>query len=310
MSVEKTRNGIQKQTKRGFTAVGERQAIIFLFLLLPVGLLLLFSYYPAAKLIELSFSNWNGFSSSYDYVGLGNYKAVFQDARVLRAFANTLAHVALGVLQVFLGLYLAIVLNTNIRFRNFFRSMLFVPYVLNSIAVAFMFNFLYKVDTNPVNLFLQSVGLGRYAVHWLSESYFSNFSLAFIGMWCYTGFHIILFIGALQSIPLEQFEAADIDGANFGQKLFRIVIPSIKKIVGLNLFLALNGSLQAYYQVFVITKGGPAGATDTFVTATLSTAFDFSNFGKASAMGVVLFLIIAAVVVLQRKIVEKGRIVS
>ena len=305
--IEKAMSDTRKKRNKVCFGKSEEKWVIFLFLFLPVGLLLLFSYYPALKLVELSFSDWNGFSAEYGYVWFENYRAIFQDTKILRAFINTMAYVVIGLVQVLAGLYLAILLNTNIRFRNFYKAVLFMPYVLNTIAVAFMFNFLYGFETNPINLFLNAVGLGKYAVHWLSESYLSNFSLAFIGMWCYTGFAIILFIGALQSIPLEQFEAADIDGANFWHKIRYIVIPGIKSIVGLNLFLSLNGSLQAYYQPFVITKGGPAGATDTFVTSTMSTAFDYSNFGKASAMGVVLFLVISAVVLLQKKIIGKEK---
>ena len=285
---------------------GEKRLVIVLFLLMPVGLLLLFSCYPAVKLIELSFTDWNGYSVEYGFVGLHNYLLVFKDAKILRAFANTFAYIVIAVVQTFLGLYLAIVLNTSLRGRNFFKSALFVPYVLNGVAVAFMFNYLYNYTTSPVNLILNKIGLGEYAIQWLSDSYFSNFSLAFIGMWSFTGLTMIIFIGALQSIPMELFEAADIDGASFGHKIRYIVYPSIKKIVELNLFLSLNGAFQAYFQAFVITKGGPAGATDTFVTSAIRTAFDYSNFGKASAMGVVLLVIVAVVTSLQKLFLRKG----
>jgi multiple sugar transport system permease protein len=180
-----------------------------------------------------------------------------------------------------------------------------MPYILNGVATAFMFSFLYNFDSSPVNVVLRSVGLGKLAVKWLGIGYFSNFSLAFIGLWKYTGFAMVVFLGALKSIPEEYYEAAEMDGANFWQKTRFITLPAIKAVVQVNLFLAINGALQAFFEAFVITKGGPAGRTSTFVTSTVSTAFQFHDFGKASAMGVVLVLIVVALVSMQRAVLRE-----
>ena len=152
---------------------------------------------------------------------------------------------------------------------------------------------------------LTQIGLQDYCIHWLGDSYLSNLALAFIGLWRFTGYGMILYIGALQSIPSSLFEAAELDGAGFWHTIRHIVVPEIRPVIGLNLFLNINGSLQAFDQAFVITKGGPNGATETFVTGTLKTAFDYSNFGKASAMGVVL-LAICIIVQLAQKLLLKG----
>lgn len=277
----------------------------FLFLLIPTLILLVFTYYPAARLLELSFSDWNGYSPDYDYVGFENYLEIFQNKKVIRSFLNTLAYVVIAVIQTFLGLYFAIILTTNLRGRKFFRSLFFVPYVMNAVAVSFMFNYMYNYETNPINVLLTRLGLEEYCIRWLSTSYFSNFSLAFIGLWCFTGYAMVLFIGALQSIPKSHLEAADLDGANFWQKVRYMVIPEIRSVIGICLFLNLNGALQAYDFAFVITKGGPSGATETFVSMSVKQAYDFSKYGKASAMGVVVLLVVILVQMVQKKLVEK-----
>lgn len=290
---------------RGSALRREEKRVSFLFLIIPTLILLVFTYYPAAKLIELSFSNWNGYARSYKYIGFENYLKILKDKDAIKAFANTFAYVVIGVIQTFLGLYLAIILNTNIKFKNFFRSLFFIPYVLNGVAVSYMFNYIYNFETNPINAILTAVGLEELCIHWLGTSYFSNFALAFIGLWRFTGYGMLLFLGALQSIPSSHFEAADLDGAGFWDKVRYIIIPEIRPVIGLSLFLNLNGSLQAYDQAFVITGGGPNGATETFVTATMKTAFDYSKFGKASAMGIVLLVIVIIVEAIQKKLVEK-----
>ena len=116
---------------------------------------------------------------------------------------------------------------------------------------------------------------------------------------------MVLYIGALQSIPKSHLEAAELDGATFWQKVRYMIIPDIRAVIGINLFLNLNGALQAYDQAFVITNGGPAGATETFVTASIKTAYDYSKYGKASAMGIVLLILVIVVEIIQHLLVEK-----
>ena len=283
----------------------EEKRTSFLFLLIPTLILLAFTYYPAVRLVELSFSDWNGVSQQYGYVGWNNYLKVFQDKNIIRSFLNTLAYVGISVIQTFLALYFAIILTSNIRGRNWLRSLFFIPYVLNGVAVSYMFNYVYSYGTNPINVILCKLGLDQYLIHWLSPAYFSNICLAFIGLWRFTGYGMVLYIGALQSIPKSHLEAAELDGANFWQKVRYMIIPDIRAVIGINLFLNLNGALQAYDQAFVITNGGPSGATETFVTASIKTAYDYHKYGKASAMGIVLLALVIVVEIVQNLLVEK-----
>lgn len=282
----------------------QKNLILVTFLFLPLAFLLIFTFYPALKLLELSFAQWDGMSPNYGYAGISNYIDVFKDVAVLKTFENNMAYVIISIIQTFLALYLSIILNGKLYAKNFFKSIIFMPYILNGVAVVFMFTYFYDFERGPINLLLKAIGLGGLSIRWLSESYFSNFSLAMIGLWRYTGFAMVIFLGALQSIPGDIYEAADIDGTNFFQKIRYITIPSIKNVIELNLILSINGALQAYFEAFIVTKGGPAGRTDTFVTSTLNIAFTYQNFGKASAMGIILLITVIAIVVMQRKILN------
>lgn len=272
------------------------------FLLIPLTLTAIFSYYPLLKLFQLSFTDWNGATSFFNFIGLKNYLAIFSDGEIFSVLKNNLAYVIISFVQVIFGVYLAIILNAHLRARNFFKSVIFMPYIINGVAVAFMFNFMYDFQDGPLNVILRGIGLGDYAIRWLGDNYFINFSLAFIGLWRYVGFAMVIFLGGLQSISFELYEAADMDGASFFQKIRFIILPGIKRIIELNLLLGLNGSLQVFFEPFVITNGGPGGMSETFVTKTLKMAFNFQNFGVASAMGVVLLIIILVIIGGQRLI--------
>ena len=177
-----SRRAVRKKRFLRSTLSAQQKRTSYLFLLIPTLLLLVFTYYPALKLVELSFTDWNGRSAAYDYVGLKQYIKVFTDPKIIRSFVNTFAYVAIGVIQTFLAFYLAIILNTNIRGRNFLRSLFIVPYVLNGVAVSYMFNYIYNFNTNPINYILTQLGLQDYCIHWLGDSYLSNLALAFIGL--------------------------------------------------------------------------------------------------------------------------------
>lgn len=284
----------------------QKKITIITFLLVPLILLLGFSYFPAIKLFQFSFTDWDGMASTFKYIGLDNYKEIFQDNTAIETLTNNIAYILAVIVQVVLGLYFAIILDSNIRAKKFFRSAVFMPYILNGMAVAFMFNYMYNFDDGPINVVLRALGLGKYAIHFLGNTWYSNLSLAFLMIWKSTGFTMVIFLGALQSISKEQYEAANIDGSNFFQNIIYIALPSIKPVIVINLFLSLNGGLQAFFEPFILTQGGPGIRTATFALNAYYQAFRFNNFGIASALGVFLLLIIIVVMIFQKAVVGGG----
>ncbi len=279
--------------------------LIIGFLFIPMILLGLFSYYPLAKLIQLSFTDWNGMSPKLNYIGIRNYKDILSQKELFSTFANNMAYVLTAILQQFAGLFLAVLLNSNIRMKTTFRAILFMPYIINGVAVAFMFNYMYDYSNSPINLVLNALGVS--SVHFISSSYMTNFALSFISFWKYVGYTMVIYLAALQSIPSEVYEAARIDGAGFFGTIAYITFPNIKSMLKVSLLLSLNGALQVYFEPFLITKGGPNGRTATFISKSLELAYNYRKYGKAATMGVILLVMIMLLVVVQRVLLREEK---
>lgn len=283
-----------------FSFKTQRYLILFGFLTIPVLLSLTFSYYPAISLLYYSLTDWTGLGWDMNFIGLDNYKEIFTKPEVFGALKNNLYYFIGGLVQVALSLYFAVILTGKLRGRNGFRAMLFIPYVLHSVATVIMFKNLYHMEYGSLNVLLGSIGLESWQQAWLGNKHLVNFSLAFISMWKYMGLNMVIFIGALQSIPSDLYEAASIDGANSRQKFRFITLPSIRKVMELMLILTLTGALEAFDIPYVMLLG--ANDTSTFVIKTVDTAFKYQNFGLASAMAVVLLIMVLIFIVIQRKL--------
>ncbi len=280
----------------------QKYIILITFLLVPLTLLMTFSYYPAVNLFYISFTSWDGLDAHKHWIGLANYIELLSSPDIFKVFSHNLAYFIVGISQNIAALLFAIILNTKLKGRYFFRVILFLPFIINSVAVAFMFGYMYDSQHGAFNMIIQSLGLGNYTQRWLGNEHIVNYSLAFVNMWKYMGFNMVIYLAGIQSIPDDLYEAAKIDGATSFQTIRFITIPNLKKIIELSMFLILIGALEAFDLPFILTKGGPLGASETFVTKTIDTAFQFSNFGLASAMGVILMVIVIILITIQKKV--------
>lgn len=282
----------------------QKKIIIVTFLFLPVLLMLTFAYYPAVKLFQYSATDWNGATRALHYIGLENYSEILRNEDYRFISSNNLVYFGAAFIQIVLGLFLAVILNAKLKGVNFARSVIFMPYIMNGAAIAYIFNFMYNYEQSPINQFLKLIGLGKYAIRFISDSYWTNLPLALIGVWSYTGFFMVLYLGALQSVPVSFYEAAEIDGANFLQKLWFITIPNIRTVIELTVFLGINGSVQTFIQPLLVTQGGPGIRTETIVSYILKVAFKFSNYGLASALGVTVMFVVIILVAIQQFIMK------
>mgnify|MGYP001230985887 CR=1 FL=1 len=282
----------------------QKYLILFGFLTLPLALMAAFSLYPAAALFYFSLTDWDGVGFDQKWIGLANYKDIFSNAEVFRAFSANAYYFIGGLVQTAVALYFAVLLNGKLRGRYAFRVLLFLPYVLHSVATAIMFKNLYHAEYGSLNVVLEAIGLGSWQQSWLGNPDIVNFSLAFISMWKYFGLSMVIFIGALQSIPEDLYEAASIDGASGWQSFRFITLPSMRRVIELMLILTLTGALEAFDIPYIIMLG--ANGTSTFVIETVDMAFKYQNFGKASAMAVLLLFIVMLLIFIQRKFIFKG----
>ncbi|USB31786.1 sugar ABC transporter permease [Paenibacillus sp. YPG26] len=285
----------------------QKTIIIVSFLTIPLLLLGLFTYYPAIKLVYYSFTNWDGYSPEKPWVGLANYREVFSNPDIFKVFQHNFAYFVMGVVQNIIAIYFAVILSNRLRGRNFFRILLFLPYIMNGVAVAFMFGYVFDTTNGSLNLLLGTLGLSGLAdTSWLGTEGLVNYSLASTGLWRFMGYNMVIYIASLQAIPRDIFEAAKIDGAGSMQTLWRITLPNMKPVIQLNLFLTVTGALEVFDLPFVLTKGGPAGASQTYVQRVVETAFAFNNYGLASAMSIILLFFVVFVLLIQQLVLSRG----
>lgn len=268
-----------------------------LFLLVPVGLLVVFTYLPLASLLSYSVYKWDGISPTREFQGWGNYLQIFQRPELFGVFGVSLYYFAGAFIQMGLALYLATILSFRTRFRNLFKGLVFFPYLINGVAIAFIFLYFLRPDGGLDSL-LGSVGQHD-PPQWLGDRKVINYSLAGVSVWRYLGLNFVLFLGAIQSIPSEVLEAGEIDGASRWQQFRYIIVPSIRPIIGLTFILSIAGALSVFEIPYIMTGG--ANGSSTFVIQTVNLAFKSQKVGLASAMAVVLLVIVLIVTWIQRR---------
>ena len=182
--------------------------------------------------------------------------------------------------------------------------MVFLPYIINGVAISYAFSYFFSPINGAFNGILTAMHLESLIRNWLSDEKIVNFVLASVSVWRFSGYHVILFMAALQSIPTDILEAAKIDGASTGQIFKYIQVPAIMLMVDFVLFDNIRGALQVFDIPFVMTAGGPGYASSTFTLYTIKTAFTFSNFGLAATMAVAIMLMIVLIYVIQNKIIH------
>ncbi|RKP56070.1 sugar ABC transporter permease [Cohnella endophytica] len=283
----------------------QKTILIILFLLVPLTLLGLFSLYPAVYLIYLSFMSWDGFSPDKTWAGIANYKDVFANKEIWNAFSHNFVYLGWGLLQNAMGLMFALILNSRLRGRNVYRVVLFMPYIMNGVAVAYMFNYVFNSEYGSLNTLLHAVGLDSLAISWFGSPKVVNHALGFITLWKFMGLNMVIYLAALQSVPSEIIEAARMDGATRFQSVRHVILPNMMRVIELNLFLTIIGTLEIFDLPFLLTKGGPLGASDTFLTKTVEMAFKFNNFGVASAMSLTLIAFVIVILSVQRWVTRR-----
>lgn len=289
-----------KPVRRGGNPKGTKWYIPWAYLLVPLGLLLTFTYIPVGNMLWYSLTSWDGLDPQKEWVGLDNYFQIFTRPELFQVFIVSLYYLVGSIAQMALALYFATILSFKTRFRNFFKGVLFFPYLINGVAIGFVFLYLFQPG-GTLDTVLAASGASNEDIHWLGDRDVINWSLAATSVWRYMGLNFVLFLGAIQSIPSELYEASEIDGANRWHQFRYIIAPGIKRITSLSFILAISGSLAVFEIPFIMTGG--ANGSSTFVIQTVQMAFEFRKVGLASAMAVVLLLIVLIATWIQRRVV-------
>ena len=276
---------------------GQKVFVMIAFLIVPLVLLFVFTYLPFGEMVSYSFYNMK-YTGARKFVGWKNYIKVFQRSDCFGALKLSLYYMLGSVVQLAIALYLATMLSFKTRFGDLFKGFMFFPFLINGIAVGFIFKFFYTRGF-VFDTVLQWCGFQLDNLpYWLKDQSINNYSLVATSVWRYFGQNMVLFIGAIMSVDPELYEASMLDGANKWHQFLYIILPSIKTILTLNVILSITGSLSAFEPPFVITDG--ANGTGTYFVIMHQIAHTQQKVGLASAMAVVLLAIILVVTVAQK----------
>ena len=262
-------------------------------------LFFVFGMFPLGFSLFLAFQSWEPTSglAAMQFVGLENFAFSLQDEWFWKSLKNTAwLAVASGVPQHLVAIPLAVFIHTSFkRLRNGVVGAYFLPYITSTVAIAIMFSSLFSTDYGVVNTALRSM-FGGEPIDWLGAPENIKPAIAMIVFWRYVGFNVVLYLAALQTIPKDLYEAATMDGAGRLQQFWCITLPSLKPMIFFGVTLSVIGGLQIFEEPFILT-GGRGGSDQAGMTTAIylyRMAFDFNDFGAASAMSWLLFILVAA----------------
>ena len=271
----------------------------FYCMTVPAAILVaIFLYWPFLQGAFYSLTNSQGYGT-WDFIGLKNFIAMFSDSRVGNAYIFTIVMaVVITIGQNFLGLFLAVLLNSKIAFKNGFRAIFFVPYTLAVLVIGYVFKYIFMV---PIPQIGQALG-----IDWLSTSLLTNpdlawFPIAFLSIWQGVAYSTLLYLAGLQTIDTEVYEAADIDGVNAWQRFWQITFPLIGPFFTINMVLSLKNALSMFDQVIALTGGGPDSKTETVSYLIFQNGLGNGEYAYQMANAVTFFIVLAILAFIQLK---------
>ncbi len=267
--------------------------------------LAVFTIGPLAFAAWLSLHRWNLVDVARPFVGLGNYLALLGDASFWRALANTAVLTLHVPVAMGLALGFALLVHRRTRTLAFVRAALFLPSITSLVAIAIVWQWILNADYGILNWLLGLVGIGP--VRWLTSPRTALLSIMLLSVWLVVGYQMVLFQAGLAAIPAELYEAARIDGAGVWRRFWHITLPGLRHTLFFVLVTSVIGSFQIFGAVYVMTEGGPLGATDVAVYHIYKEAWQFLRFGSAAAQSWVLFAVIFVVTWMHFRLLERGR---
>ncbi|ADU31412.1 carbohydrate ABC transporter permease [Evansella cellulosilytica] len=265
----------------------------------------IFSIVPIFISIYYSFHSWNGFSPM-QFVGLRNYLNLLTDSIFWASLRNNLLVVLASVFgQIPIALGLALLLNRKIKGAKFFRTIGFLPVVISTVVISITWRMMYNSEYGMINNFLESIGLGFLRQNWLGNPDIAMYAVCIVIIWQFIGLYFIIFLSALQTVPKDIIEAAELDGASEWQKTRHIILPSIWNVILVAIVLCISGSLKTFDLIFVMTGGGPAHTTEVMATYMYVETFQGLRYGYGSAISVLILIFSLILIIINMKFLSR-----
>lgn len=250
---------------------------------------------PAVRGTGYAFTDWNGLSQTWNFIGLDNFTRLITDERGRAALIRTIVLAfTVTVLQTALGLAMALAVNPRIRFQRFYRVLFFSPVIIMPIVTSYLWKFILGSD-GALNQLLGAVGLESLQQSWLGNPTTAYASIIFILVWQYSGVGMAVFLAGLQAVPAELLEAASLDGASTWTRFWYVTWPFLRPALTVNAMLIMITGLKVFDQVWVVTQGGPGGTTHSLSTFIYYSAFSLGHFGYAISMALALTAVLAVI---------------
>jgi sn-glycerol 3-phosphate transport system permease protein len=296
--------GVSPARARGLGAArrSRRDALTFLAFVAPNFLLLaVFTFWPVAYSLYLSFLKWNMVAKNRPFVGLTNYRTMIQDPVFWLVLRNTfLLAAGTVVVKLTVALALALLLNQRLAGRSIYRAVIFSPTFTTSVAVAMVWGWILDPTYGLLRVFLNAVGLD--SPNWLGDVRWALPAVMIVMIWGGVGYDMVIFLAGLQGIPRELYDAARVDGASGPQVFRRLTFPLLSPTTFFLLVISVINALKAFDVVSVMTGGGPLNSSNVYVHYLFQNAFRWFKTGYASALALVLFVVILAITLVQTKL--------
>ena len=269
----------------------KREKNLFILVCLLPALILFFTFliYPTIEVFRMSMFKWGGFSNNQQFIGLDNFKILWQDENFFRTIQNTiLLIVVVTLFTVVLAVLFAAILSTEkIRGNNFFRIIFYIPNILSIVVIAGIFSAIYDPKAGLLNAVLPEA----WNKLWLGDQSIVIYSLAFALIWQAIGYYMVMYMAGMANIPASLYEAADLDGAGKIGKFFNVTLPLIWNSIRTTLtFFIISTINLSFLLVQILTDGGPDGSTEVFLSYMFKQAYTNSSYGYGMAIGVVIFI--------------------
>ena len=282
-----------------------KKYVPYFFLIPALVILTVFFFIPFFQTIGLSFNDYSTSIYNPTFIGFDNYIKILHSKLFYQVMANTFLFLVVAVpLLVIFPLFIAILINQKIRGITLYKILIYLPVIVSIVVAAIAFKWLYAQD-GILNYFIGLLGFNP--IGWLTDSRFALYSVAVVTIWKGIGYYMMIYLAALMGVPQELYEACDIDGANFIQKHLTVTIPQIMPTIVLVSTISLISAMKVFVEIYVMTKGGPLNSSKTIVYYIYERAFENLDLGYASALAVILLVIIMAFSMLNIFVFEKDK---
>jgi putative chitobiose transport system permease protein len=282
-----------------------KKYVPYLFILPALVILTVFFFIPFFQTIGLSFFDYSNSIYSPSFVGIENYTKILHSELFYQVMGNTFLFLVIAVPPlVICPLFLAVLLDQKIRGITAYKILIYLPVIVSIVVAAIAFKWLYAQE-GILNYFIGLFGI--HSIGWLTDSRFSMLSVAIVTIWKGIGYYMMIYLSALMSVPQELYEACDIDGANFLTKHLTVTIPQIMPTIALVSTISIISAMKVFVEIYVMTKGGPLNSSKTIVYYIYERAFENLDLGYASALAVILLVIIMAFSLINIFVFEKDK---